>query len=396
MSFPTGSISFNRFKVIGQAPNGIDQALLDKLAEHAFRGQEEGVPEDSEYGWSGGDHLYDGEFSFANNVYADALHFALRIDTNKVPGAVRKSYQAMEEQAVAATNPSGFISKLQKRDVKDVVNRKVDEDMRTGRFRRSRLLPILWDVPAGVLYSAAKGSSFEKLAEIFERTFGLSLSPVTSGNKALDILEPLSRRRDYEDLRPSRFVSSPVGAEGEYPEYPWVAKGPEPKDFLGNEFLLWLWYEADAKNGVIDIGQGNGATVFFDRSLELHCAYGQTGAEAIKGDGPTRMPESRIALATGKVPRRAGMILDANGMQFTLTLIAEGLGISGCKLPEVEEADTPRVLFEERIGLLRTFSTALDRMFGAFITERASSKWSGVVSDISKWIGSRKPKSAAA
>ena len=88
--------------------------------------------EEVEYGWGGGRHVLDGHFGFEQNVFADALHFALRIDTNKVPGDLKKAYQLMEEEAVAAGNPSGFISKSQKRDVKDVVRRKLEEG---GRYR---------------------------------------------------------------------------------------------------------------------------------------------------------------------------------------------------------------------------------------------------------------------
>src|SRR5437867_1326953 len=86
MGFASGSISFRRFAVIGDQPDTIDQDLLDKLAEHALRVGEIGVPEEVEYGWSGGRHVLDGNFSFEHNVYADALHFAMRIDSNKAPG----------------------------------------------------------------------------------------------------------------------------------------------------------------------------------------------------------------------------------------------------------------------------------------------------------------------
>src|SRR5688572_26419837 len=153
MGFASGSVSFRRLAVVGEQPEQIDQDLLDKLAEHALRhggAGEVGVPEEIEYGWVGGRHVLDGAFSFENNVYGDALFFALRVDTNKVPGDLRRAYAIMEEDAVAATNPSGFISKMQKRDVKDVVRRKVDDDMRSGRFRRSKLLPIVWDLPSGM------------------------------------------------------------------------------------------------------------------------------------------------------------------------------------------------------------------------------------------------------
>src|SRR5665213_4280423 len=138
MGFSSGSISFRRFAVVGKAPKSPDQDLLDKLAEHALRPQEFGVPEEIEYGWSGGRHVFDGQFSLEHNVFADALHFALRIDTNKVPGDVKKAWQIMEEEAVAQNNPSGFISKNQKKDVKETVRKKVEEDMRSGTFRRSK------------------------------------------------------------------------------------------------------------------------------------------------------------------------------------------------------------------------------------------------------------------
>ena len=229
MPFASGSITFRRFAVMGKSPKAIDQDLLDKLAEHALKERDLGVPEEEEYGWNGGRHVLDGTFSFENNVYADALVFGLRIDSNKVPGELKKAYTMMEEDAVAATNPSGFISKNQKRDVKETVKQKLEEDLRSGRFRRSKLIPVMWDIPNATVYCAAGGASLEKLMELFERTFGLSLLPLSAGSLALKQLEPKGRRRDYEDLKPTRFVYGPEG-ESQYPEYPWVAKGPEPKD----------------------------------------------------------------------------------------------------------------------------------------------------------------------
>jgi hypothetical protein len=298
MPFDSGSISFRRFAVIGPQPERIAQEMLDKLAEFALKERELGVPEEVEYGWSGGRHVLDSNFSFDNNVFADALHFALRIDTNKFPGELKKAYLAIEEEALAKKNPSGFISKMQKRDAKDVLRRRVDDELRAGHFRRSKLLPILWDLPAGVVYCSAAGKSFEYLAEIFERTFNLSLQPLSAGSLALRILEPRGKRRDYEDFRPTRFVHS-MTSESEHPEYPWVLKGPEPKDFLGNEFLLWLWNESENRSGGSVQTAAGEITLLIDRSLDLDCAYGQSGKDALRGTGPGRMPEARDALRTG-------------------------------------------------------------------------------------------------
>jgi hypothetical protein len=370
---------------VGKSPKTPDQDLLDKLAGHVLKPGEFGVPEEEEYGWSGGRHVFDGTFSLEHNVYADALHFALRIDSNKVPGELKKAWALMEEDAVAADNPSGFISKNQKKDVKDSVRKKIEDELRAGHFRRSKLVPILWDLPSQTLYSSASGKSFEKLAEIFQRTFGLDLVPVSAGSLGLQVCEDRGKRRDYEDFRPTRFVQGPEG-EGQYPEYPWVAKGPEPKDFLGNEFLLWLWHEADVRTGIIATEKAGDVTIYIDKSLDLDCAYGQTGRDVLKGDGPSRMPEARDAIRSGKLPRKAGMIIDAGRQQYTFTLNAEQLSFGAAKLPDVEEAETPRVLFEERVGLLRELCGAIDGLYETFLKLRGSSGWEGHVNGVRRWI----------
>jgi hypothetical protein len=398
MGFASGSVSFRRFAVIGAAKDltkAIDEALLEKLAAHALRESDEFV-EEVEYGWSGGRHIFDGHFTFDTNVFNDCLVFALRIDTNKVPGQVKKAYALMEEEAVAAGNPSGFISKAQKKAVRDVVRQKVEEEMKSGKFRRSKLVPVMWDVPGQVLYSTASGSALEKLMEIFERTFGLELQPITAGTVALRVLEGKAKRRDYEDFRPTRFVHGPDG-ESVHPEYPWTAKGPQPKDFLGNEFLVWLWHEADAREGLVTADGAGDVAVLFDKALDLECAYGQTGKDSLRGTGPARMPEARDALRVGKVPRKAGLVLDGSGSPYELTLSAESLAVGSARLPEIDakDADTPRKLFEERVTLLRDLSKTIDGMFSAFLKARASSAWEGQTNGIRRWILQQSPSSQA-
>ena len=396
MGFASGSVSFRRFAVTGKSPRSADQDLLDTLAQHALKAGEFGAPEEEEYGWGGGRHVLDGQFSFENNVYADSLHFALRVDTNKVPGELKKAYQLMEEEAVAAGNPSGFISKNQKKDVKETIRRKMDEELRSGRFRRSKLLPVLWDLPNATLYCSATGSAQEKLLELFERTFELKLEPLSAGPLALRMLESKGKRRDYEDFRPTRFVYGPEG-ESQHPDYPWVAKGPEPKDFLGNEFLVWLWHEADNRTGIIGTGGPSGdITVYIDRSLDLDCSYGQTGRDGLRGDGPSRMPEARDGLRSGKVPRRAGLVLDINRQQYTLTLNPEAMSVGAARLPDVEEADSPRVLFEERITLLRDLCAGTDALYETFLKTRSSSAWEGYTTGVRRWVTETKKASAAA
>lgn len=362
-----------------------DEALLQKLADHALKPTEIGVPEDVEWGWMGPRHIFDTQFDFENCVFNDCVHFAIRIDTNKVPGEIKQAYLQIEEAAVAANNPSGFISKAQKRGVKDSVSRKMDDELRSGRYRRSKIVPLLWDVPAGVVYGPASISIREKLCELFNRTFELELQPLSSGHVGLRELEQRGKRREYEDFVPTRFAKSPQDPDAA-PEYPWTAKGDGAKDFLGNEFLLWLWHEAAHRSGAVTAGSSE-LTIMFDRTLQLDCVFNHTGKESLTATGPTKLPEAIDGLRTGKVPRKAGLIVDMAAGQFNLTLTGESLAVGSLKLPEVEEADTPRTLFEERITLLRDFSKAMGELYDAFLTAR-SSGWNTQVSNIQKWIAS--------
>lgn len=59
MSFPTGQVSFRRFKIIGAAPGGITEEILAQLGAYGIRPQDViGLPDEVEYGWSRVDHLY--------------------------------------------------------------------------------------------------------------------------------------------------------------------------------------------------------------------------------------------------------------------------------------------------------------------------------------------------
>ncbi|MBV8781159.1 MAG: hypothetical protein JO353_07150 [Phycisphaerae bacterium] len=380
MPFDTGSITFRRFKVLGKSLSA--QEVLELAEPHILQPSDIGLVEETECGWSGGEHVLDVKLDSGKNVFADCVHFALRVDTNKPPAELRKAYQKQEEAALAAGNPSGFISKLQKRQAKDTVAQKLTDERKTGKFHRTRLIPVLLDTARGLLYANASGKTFEFLDEIFQRSFDRKLLPLTSGNLATRRIEDLGRRRELEDIRPSRFAEGPDGA-GDKPEYPWVVK-TDRLDFLGNEFLLWLWHSTTVKSG-IETSMGL-VEVLFDRSLDLECAYGQTGKDSIRGSGPERSTEALSALAIGKVPRKAYLILAWKSEQYAFTLSSEAMAFGGTVLPELKDADTARVLFEERTSQLATFGELIEAMFNAFLDVRTSKGWPRQVEQIASWI----------
>jgi hypothetical protein len=61
----------------------------------------------------------------------------------------------------------------------------------------------------------------------------------------------------------------------------------------------------------------------------------------------------------------------------------------------VEEAESPRVLFEERVGMIRDLCKSVDALFDTFIKLRASSNWEGYAGGVRRWINQAIKASAA-
>src|SRR5690606_35532297 len=98
---------------------------------------------------------------------------AVRIDTHKVPAEVRHAYRLQNELAAAQMNPSGFATKAQKREAKELAGRQIHEDLAAGKFRSSKSVPLLWDLGAGVLYCGATGNTVhEQVSRLMREAFG--------------------------------------------------------------------------------------------------------------------------------------------------------------------------------------------------------------------------------
>lgn len=415
MPFQSGRVSFCRFRVEGDAPKTADATTLATLAENSFRESEIGAPDIVESGWITGEHLLDTQFSYEKNGYGangSMLLFALRIDTHSVPAELKHAYKRMNEQALAAENPSGFASKAQKREAADTAARQVHEDLASGKYRKSKSVPILWDLANAMIYCGATGNTVtEELAANFLKSFNLRLEALSSGSVAGRLLRDTGKGRDYEDLHPSAFTKPPEGGsdagEGEeedqpsptsraMPVVPWVASSIDLKDFLGNEFLIWLWWVTEAQEGLVEVPNATGRgkadiAVAFDKTLDAECAWGLLGKQSLKAEGPTRLAEAGRALANGKWPRKAGLILadSTGGRQWELTLQGDRWLISGAALPEVPEAQSTRELIEARLDLVRGLAETLDLLYGAFLKSRVSGGWPAQRTTIRNWIRQR-------
>ena len=377
MGFFTGRVSFLRFATSGTAPVIFGDEQLDALRQHVAGTQ--GVSEGIEAGWTGGKSVLDTTFDLAKNIINDCLHFDLRLDTDKLPGDLLKAYYEADLAALARENPSGLASAKQKKEAKESAQDRLEQESKDGRFKKRKCTPVLWDRTSNeVLFGATSTTQVDRFAELFSRTFGVTLELLTAGRQAERAASNLGLAV-ASDMA-SAFVPDTGG------EVAWVPGGGAA-DFLGNEYLLWLWFLTDHETDTIALGDGSEVTLMPARTLSLDCPRGVTGSGTIASEGPTRLPEARRAVQAGKLPRKMGLTLVRHDLQYELTLQAETLAVASAKLPPPpEDVSDARGKLEERASQIRELIETLDLLYAQFLAVRLSGGWETELARIQKWL----------
>jgi len=380
MGFFSGRVTFARFRVNGPSPRMFGPEHVDRLEGHAIGKQRVAAADGVEVGWTAGDHILDRTFNLEKNIVQDTLHFCLRVDTTRLPSEMLKAYTHEELTGLAAANPSGRVSARQKREARQTARERLEDEARDGRYLKRKVVPVLWDAPSNeLLVGSTSANVVDRLHTLFEQTFGQGFEPLGAGKQAFQLAEARQQTRGVDDANPSPFIPGNSPAD-----LAWMPDEAS-RDFLGNEYLLWLWFLLDGENDTIKLSDKTEATVMLARTLVLECPRGLHGRETITSDAPTRLPEARKAIQAGKLPRKVGLTIVRHDQHYELTLQAESLAISTARLPAPEASDD-RGRLEERITQLRHLLETLDLLYEAFSARRAGDGWTRELAKIQKWL----------
>lgn len=380
MAFLSGRVSFVRFQVSGERPGSFAEEHIKAIERNALGRCGTGPSGDGvSVGWSGGEHLLDGRFELEKNVLDDALHWGVRIDAERIPVALLRAYTQIELDARAAASPHGRVNATMRSEAKEAARVRAEAESADGRFTRRGFSPVLWDGRTNVLYVGATSNAvIERVIPLFQATFDRVLEPITAGSVALRHASEWTER----EIPPALFH----GEDGEdgLNVTVWSSEPGRP-DWLGNEWLVWLWHSLHARAGTIALGGGSDVNVCLAKTLTLDCPRGEKGRDSLSDSGPTRLPEALRALQSGKLPRKAGMILERQGEQYEFVIQAERLAVTGLALPRIKGV-SGRELRLARIESLRHFSDTLDRLIGAFGARRLGDDWLSDLSSIRTWL----------
>ena len=160
--------------------------------------------------------------------------------------------------------------------------------------------------------------------------------------------------------------------------------------FLGEEFLTWLWFITEENQDLIKkfdkdfvaLEVGN-RIVFENRRKEA--------AErlTIKGDD-ANLEEGNIALKKGALVTELNVVYKSSELTWQFTLKGESLNISSLSIPSTGSAESEEDMegvVLEKIFLFDKILKLLQNLFSHFVKLRVSDAWqSKEVLRIRKWI----------
>ena len=158
-------------------------------------------------------------------------------------------------------------------------------------------------------------------------------------------------------------------------------------EFLGAEFITWLWFREEAQGGIFDLGGDLGQLELnFEDRLTMSSIALDEQEDSFKGGRPSSSIEAKMALRLGKLARQAKIRITQGEQEWVLTLREAPLMMSAIKLPEIMTKGGQTQFFE-RMFLLEHLERLYKALYHLFLEERLSERWRAeVLPEINRWV----------
>jgi len=156
-------------------------------------------------------------------------------------------------------------------------------------------------------------------------------------------------------------------------------------EFLGEEFLYWLWYMTYEYEGTVPLSGGDYVTICFSGSMTFSDMFSK---EIVKlTGGSPYSPAAKTAARSGKRLTEAKFYVVSETREYEFVFRSRPFAFSSVKIPAVlsKEYDDKAA---ERIYLLQEFESIFDTLYNAFIAERVFGDWANTLDSIREWVQS--------
>jgi hypothetical protein len=164
--------------------------------------------------------------------------------------------------------------------------------------------------------------------------------------------------------------------------------------FLGEEFLTWLWFVIENDHQMlVQLDEGL-QTLEIGNRMVLANRHNRDGGETvtIKGDH-AGMDEGRLTLGKGGMVAEMNLIYKSGDQEWQFNLKGESLNVSNLKVPadsRIDRAEEVEGAVVEKLFLCDKVMGLVNRLYARFIKLRLGNEWpQRLVPQMTQWIKAR-------
>jgi len=362
MGLLKGTLTFSLYRLEGSLPQQADDFINQQLQAFAFRNI--GLTsEEKAMGWTSLENVLDTDFEGAKYIWGDYLMLALRVDKKTVPPSLLKIRLMEAEQDFLAETGQKRVYREQREDIRERVHLEL--------FSKTPPVPAFyefcWSVSQKTLLLCTLSEKvIDDFQDFFKQTFSLPLYPYTPWDP-LWLDEELTSRLS---LAEKAGLPDAVGTAG---------LAAVDRTSLGREFLTWLWFKSEERNGMIEIPGTGDVELIFVRRLVLESGDGEYAETVVCQGMHADLREGKEALRQGKKIKEARIKLGKDEDNWEFTLKADRFSFQSLKLPVMtDKLDDPEDrdgAILERMYLIETATKTMISLFRLFLDLRLSPRW---------------------
>lgn len=153
--------------------------------------------------------------------------------------------------------------------------------------------------------------------------------------------------------------------------------------FLGEEFLLWLWFQSMTEGGASG-EDGDGSGCFVDDAIQLASERGDVKEISLRKGNPAESREAFESLSRGMRPVKMKLRILSGDLEWVFTLNAATLDMGTLKLPP-STGKAPHERLHDRLFLLEEGAGHLERRLTRFLRLRVDDP-AGLEAALRAWV----------
>jgi hypothetical protein len=356
MGLLKGNFSFAQFHVEGQLPPDFLDFVNNRIKANSFRETAKST-EEKRLGWVSLTDVLDADFENANYALGDYLIFSLRVDRKLIPPKLMKLRLMEEEKRFLTESGKNRVNKAMAAGIKE----KVTLELMTRLDAVPSFYDVCWAVGQNKIYfSSLADKVADDFADLFKKTFSLNIRRFGPQENPLIVSKPGEAKESSTD-----------------------------SSLIGREFLTWLWYKSEERNGRVTIAKGEEVELNFLKRIALEAGEGEYSQGVVCHGIHAELKEGKEAIRQGKKVKEAGIKLIYNQNEWEFAFKADSFHFQSLKLPVMDWQETPEDPsghLLERIYLIENAVKTMNNLYESFLHIRFSAQWEKELEFLAGWL----------